>query len=1358
MVTGTLGGTGRTGFTLIGEQSFHQRRQVHTHEGEEEHYSKLTKGEGNPESLQRGDKKMSQSFQGLRMKFESSRHKETSLTVQDLGMDFEPSGGKKMSPSVQETRMNFVPSSVTLKGEQSFHQGRQMHSHEGEQEHYSKLTKGEGNPESLQRGDKKMSQSFQGLRMKFESSSTSSAAPQLAVPGRRTKTPHAGHKETSLTVQDLGMDFEPSGGKKMSPSVQETRMNFVPSSVTLKGEQSFHQGRQMHSHEGEQEHYSKLTKGEGNPESLQRGHKETSLTVQDLGMDFEPSGDKKMSQSFQGLRMKFESSSTSSAAPQLAVPGRRTKTPHAGHKETSLTVQDLGMDFEPSGGKKMSPSVQETRMNFVPSSVTLKGEQSFHQGRQMHSHEGEQEHYSKLTKGEGNPESLQRGHKETSLTVQDLGMDFEPSGDKKMSQSFQGLRMKFESSSTSSAAPQLAVPGRRTKTPHAGHKETSLTVQDLGMDFEPSGGKKMSPSVQETRMNFVPSSVTLKGEQSFHQGRQMHSHEGEQEHYSKLTKGEGNPESLQRGRNVEIDITRGQESSWQEMERIMDQKMAVLQNQLEVSQNAYREELISLESKLERTVDIKTTRALESTQQEAEKILSEKVAVLQNQLEVSQNAYREELISLESKLERTVDIKTTRALESTQQEAEKILSEKVAVLQNQLEVSQNAYREELISLESKLERTVDIKTTRALESTQQEAEKILSEKVAVLQNQLEVSQNAYREELISLESKLERTVDIKTTRALESTQQEAEKILSEKVAVLQNQLEVSQNAYREELISLESKLERTVDIKTTRALESTQQEAEKILSEKVAVLQNQLEVSQNAYREELISLESKLERTVDIKTTRALESTQQEAEKILSEKVAVLQNQLEVSQNAYREELISLESKLERTVDIKTTRALESTQQEAEKILSEKVAVLQNQLEVSQNAYREELISLESKLERTVDIKTTRALESTQQEAEKILSEKVAVLQNQLEVSQNAYREELISLESKLERTVDIKTTRALESTQQEAEKILSEKVAVLQNQLEVSQNAYREELISLESKLERTVDIKTTRALESTQQEAEKILSEKVAVLQNQLEVSQNAYREELISLESKLERTVDIKTTRALESTQQEAEKILSEKVAVLQNQLEVSQNAYREELISLESKLEFFIIQIYKVDISLDADTAHPRLEVSEDGKSVKDTGMIRKVPMRQKRFDSHLFVLAKEGYTSGRFYWEVNVGKRRNWILGVAQESVTRKGTVTLSPNNGFWVIGLVDGQEYWAYMDPWTHLAVTGTLQKIGIFLDISTKQLSFYNVHKKTILHAFTIADDSMQEGKLIPIFSTGSASAKIDLEPLSLV
>ncbi|NXK57324.1 TRI27 protein, partial [Chauna torquata] len=122
------------------------------------------------------------------------------------------------------------------------------------------------------------------------------------------------------------------------------------------------------------------------------------------------------------------------------------------------------------------------------------------------------------------------------------------------------------------------------------------------------------------------------------------------------------------------------------------------------------------------------------------------------------------------------------------------------------------------------------------------------------------------------------------------------------------------------------------------------------------------------------------------------------------------------------------------------------------------------------------------------------------------------------------------------------------------------------------------------------------------------------------------------------------------------------------------------------------------------------------------------------------------------------WEVDVGKRRNWILGVARESVTRKGTVTLSPKNGFWVIGLADGQDYWAYMDPWTHLTVSGKLQKIGIFLDTSTKQLSFYDVRKRTALHAFTMAGDSTQEAEFVPFFSTGSATAKLDTEPLSVV
>ncbi|NXO18570.1 BT1A1 protein, partial [Oriolus oriolus] len=177
-----------------------------------------------------------------------------------------------------------------------------------------------------------------------------------------------------------------------------------------------------------------------------------------------------------------------------------------------------------------------------------------------------------------------------------------------------------------------------------------------------------------------------------------------------------------------------------------------------------------------------------------------------------------------------------------------------------------------------------------------------------------------------------------------------------------------------------------------------------------------------------------------------------------------------------------------------------------------------------------------------------------------------------------------------------------------------------------------------------------------------------------------------------------------------------------------------------------------------VTLDADTAHPRLEISADGRRVNDTDAIRNMPSNDKRFDSHAFVLAKEGYTSGRHYWEVYIGRRRSWALGIALESVTRKVPLTLSPENGFWVIACVNGQEYWAYTDPWTFLSVNGNLEFIRILLDMLKKELIFYNGLTSEALYTFSIADGSSQEGKFIPIFSTGPATAEPDPEPLLIV
>ncbi|NXP59438.1 A33 protein, partial [Chloropsis cyanopogon] len=174
----------------------------------------------------------------------------------------------------------------------------------------------------------------------------------------------------------------------------------------------------------------------------------------------------------------------------------------------------------------------------------------------------------------------------------------------------------------------------------------------------------------------------------------------------------------------------------------------------------------------------------------------------------------------------------------------------------------------------------------------------------------------------------------------------------------------------------------------------------------------------------------------------------------------------------------------------------------------------------------------------------------------------------------------------------------------------------------------------------------------------------------------------------------------------------------------------------------------------DVILYSDMTHPRLGISADGRRVKNTGVIRFLLRNEKRFDSHLFVLSKEGYTSGKHYWEVSVGTRRNWTLGMAHESVTCKGT--LCPENGFWVIMCADGHDYLAYMNPWTCLTVTGCLSKIRILLDIS--QVSFYAVFKAVAFYTFSIADGSSQECKFLPFFSTGLAAAEPDTELLAIL
>ncbi|KFQ00433.1 Zinc-binding protein A33, partial [Haliaeetus albicilla] len=130
---------------------------------------------------------------------------------------------------------------------------------------------------------------------------------------------------------------------------------------------------------------------------------------------------------------------------------------------------------------------------------------------------------------------------------------------------------------------------------------------------------------------------------------------------------------------------------------------------------------------------------------------------------------------------------------------------------------------------------------------------------------------------------------------------------------------------------------------------------------------------------------------------------------------------------------------------------------------------------------------------------------------------------------------------------------------------------------------------------------------------------------------------------------------------------------------------------------------------VSLTLDPETAHPRLVLSEDRKRVRweDT-----IPDNPKRFDSSRCVLGCQGFSAGRHYWEVEVGDGEAWAVGVAKESVRRKGRISVNPKVGIWAV--------------------------IGIYLDYEAGRVAFFDSSNEAPI--FTYPPTSFAGEQILPL------------------
>ncbi|XP_070837692.1 E3 ubiquitin-protein ligase TRIM39-like isoform X1 [Chaetodon trifascialis] len=175
-----------------------------------------------------------------------------------------------------------------------------------------------------------------------------------------------------------------------------------------------------------------------------------------------------------------------------------------------------------------------------------------------------------------------------------------------------------------------------------------------------------------------------------------------------------------------------------------------------------------------------------------------------------------------------------------------------------------------------------------------------------------------------------------------------------------------------------------------------------------------------------------------------------------------------------------------------------------------------------------------------------------------------------------------------------------------------------------------------------------------------------------------------------------------------------------------------------------------RVYMEDVMLNPVTAYPFLILSEDRKQVKRGEKLQFYRNSQQRFDVWSCVIAKEGFSTGRHYWEVFVGENKDWKLGVVSESAQRKGLFDMSPANGYYAIWWSGSQLRALTAPPLTKVKNPPKLRQVGVFLDVDEGQVSFYNVKSGSEVYSFTGSHEFTE--RMFPLLGTGDKEVPLVL------
>lgn len=181
----------------------------------------------------------------------------------------------------------------------------------------------------------------------------------------------------------------------------------------------------------------------------------------------------------------------------------------------------------------------------------------------------------------------------------------------------------------------------------------------------------------------------------------------------------------------------------------------------------------------------------------------------------------------------------------------------------------------------------------------------------------------------------------------------------------------------------------------------------------------------------------------------------------------------------------------------------------------------------------------------------------------------------------------------------------------------------------------------------------------------------------------------------------------------------------------------------------------------ELTFDPSSAHPSLVVSSSGRRVECSE--QKAPPAGEdacQFDKAVAVVAQQLLSHGEHYWEVEVGDKPRWALGVMAADAPRRGRLHAVPSQGLWLLGLRDGKVLEAHVEAKEPRALRTPERRparIGLYLSFADGVLAFYDASDADALAPLFSFHERLP-GPVYPFFDVCWHDKGKNSQPLLLV